>query len=145
MRFTTTLLFSLALILTSTFAHSQPDNWNIYHNKKLLLTATDENETKNILSLKRSELDKIGELIVVYEEGNPDKEWKRTIAIVDENSNSLFEKTEINKIQVSNADLKKLAEGKTTLKIYTWALPKDPAKAALIRIRRVHLCTLELK
>lgn len=136
------LLFALGLFSIS---FVQLDTWKIYHNKKLLLGTSEESETKNILAIPFTDFDKAGELIVIYEEGNPDKEWKRTIAIVDENDKSLFEKAEINKIQVSNADLKKLADGKTKLKIYTWALPKDPAKAALVRIRRVHLCTITLR
>jgi hypothetical protein len=38
-----------------------------------------------------------------------------------------------------------LLENNNTIKIYTWALPKDPKEAARVRIRRVHLCTIELK
>jgi len=125
--------------------NAQSDSWKVYHNKKLLVNANEENETKNIVAINKTELNKAGELIVMYEEGNPNKEWKRTIAILDEKDINLFEKAEINKIQVSNTILKKLTAGKTKLKIYSWSIPKDPAKAALIRIRRVHLCTLELK
>ena len=31
------------------------------------------------------------------------------------------------------------------IKIYTWSLPQNPRLAATIRIRRVHLCTLEFE
>ena len=139
------ILLTIGLALSLAFTNTQADDWKIFHNKKLLLSTSEESETKNVRAIPLSDLDKAGELIVMYEEGNPDKEWKRTIAIVDDNDKSLFEKAEINKIQVSNADLKKLAAGKTKLKIYTWAIPKDPAKAALVRIRKVHLCTITLR
>jgi len=139
------ILFALLTSLSFLFMNAQSDSWKVYHNKKLLVNANEENETKNIVAINKTELNKAGELIVMYEEGNPNKEWKRTIAILDEKDINLFEKAEINKIQVSNTILKKLTAGKTKLKIYSWSIPKDPAKAALIRIRRVHLCTLELK
>ena len=139
------ILFSTVTIFLFSAVFAQPDSWKVYLNKKLLIDAGREAEIKNTKTIERSELDKPGELIVTYTEGNPNNEWKRTIAIMDENDNNLFEKDEIDKIQVSTMDLKKLAVGKAKLKIYTWAIPKDPAKAALIRIRRVHLCTLVLK
>ena len=139
-------LFSISfLACLFAFSNIQSDTWKVYFNKQLLVSASDENQTKNIASISRSDLDKTGELIVNYEEGNPNNEWKRTIAIVDENNNSLFEKSEINKIQVSNSDLKKMVGDNKKILIYTWAIPKDPAKAALIRVRRVHLCTILLK
>ena len=141
------ILLSILLFTTVVFMNAQPgkDNWKVYQNKKLLISANEESETKNIRSINKTDLNKIGDLIVTYEEANPDKEWKRTIAIFDEQDQNLFEKAEINKIQISNVDLKKIIKDKTKIKIYTWAIPKDPAKAAVIRIRRVHLCTLELK
>jgi hypothetical protein len=139
------IFLSLLFITAAIYMNAQSDNWKVYHNKQLLLSASEESETKNTRSINKADLDKIGELIVMYEAGIPDKEWKRNIAIFDEKDSILFEKAEINKIQVSNADLKKMLHGKTKIKIYTWAIPKDPAKAAVIRIRRVHLCTLQLK
>jgi len=137
-------LFSL-FITAAIFMNAQSDNWKVYHNKQLLLSTSEESEAKNTRSINKVDLDKIGELIVMYEAGILDKEWKRSIAIFDEKDSTLFEKAEINKIQVTNTDLEKMFRGKTKIKIYTWAIPKDPAKAAVIRIRRVHLCTLELK
>ena len=139
------ILLSILFITAAIYLNAQSDSWKVYHNKKLLISTSEESEAKNTRSINKSDLDKIGELIVLYEEGLIDKEWKRSIAILDKKDSILFEKAEINKIQVSNADLKKMLKGKTTIKIYTWAIPKDPAKAAVIRIRRVHLCTLELK
>ena len=139
------IFLSLLFFTSAIYMNAQPDNWKIYHNKKLLLSVSEESETKNIRSIHKADLDKTGDLIVMYKESNRDKEWKRTIAIFDEKDNTLFEKAGINKIQVSNASLKKMLQEKTKIRIYTWAIPKDPAKAAVIRIRRVHLCTLELK
>ena len=46
------------------------------------------------------------------------------------------------KIKIKNATLDSLFAKSKILKIYTISLPKDPAKRATVRVRRVHLCTL---
>jgi hypothetical protein len=137
--------FLLFTMIASASVEAQPDSWTVSLNKKVLLSANKESEQENIAAIKKSDIDKIGELEIVYNEANPNTAWKRTIGIFDENDKPLFEKAEILQIKISTADLRKLVDGKTKIKIYTWAIPKDPAKAAAIRIRRVHLCTLEIK
>jgi len=56
----------------------------------------------------------------------------------------LFEKSGGNLLTISNSNLKKYVANQNGFKIYTWSLPKDSNKAALIRIRRIHLCTIEI-
>ncbi len=135
----------IAATLFCFFAVAQKNTWKIYHNNKLLINTGEESEEKNVCAITKTQLDKKGSLMVIYEEGKPDIEWKRTIAFLDDKSNIIFEKNEVSKIQVPNAELKKFFKGKVRIKIYTWAIPKDPAKAALVRIRRIHLCTLLMK
>jgi hypothetical protein len=139
----TLLVFLAAISLAS--GSRQTDNWTISHNKKIMLAATQENEVKNIVTVAKADLSKAGSWGIVYQEGDPNSEWRRTMAIVDESGNSLFEKEEINRMELSNKELKKIFGALTKLKIYTWAIPKDPAQAALVRVRRVHLCTMQLK
>jgi len=137
--------FLISILFLSIAANAQPDSWKIYHNKKLLLTGTEENETKNIVKIKRSEFNKGGQLSIEYIAATPNKEWTRTIMIVDDKDSTLYERSGITALKLTNAKLKKLSSKKTRIKIYTRAMPKDPAKAALVRIRKVHLCTLELE
>ena len=46
---------------------------------------------------------------------------------------------------LTNSAFKDLLVKYRKLKIYTVAIPSDPAKAAAVRVRRVHICTIELK
>jgi hypothetical protein len=133
--FTTLFLASMAI--------AQTDSWKIFHNKNLLLSTSTEDESKNVKHVKKTEFDKSGELSIEYKAAIPDKEWQRTFSIVDEKDSVLFEKTGVDELKISNSTLKKFTGNQNKIRIYTWLLPKDAAKAALIRIRRVHLCTIE--
>jgi hypothetical protein len=140
-----TISFIFSILVLAAATNAQTDSWKIYQNKKLLLKGTEENEIKNVVKLKRSEWNKVGHLTIEYTEAFANKEWIRTIMIVDDKDSTLFEKSGITVLKLTNAKLKKLSKAKTKISIYTRAMPKDPAKAALVRIRKVHLCTLELE
>jgi len=140
-----TVFFIISILFFVSSASGQSDSWKIYFNKKLLLNTTQESETKNVVKIKSADLKKAGQLSIMFVAGSPNKDWRRTIAIFDDKDSTLYEKTGVTGVRVANARIKKMIAGKTMIKIYTWALPKDPNKAALVRIRRVHLCTLVLE
>jgi hypothetical protein len=140
-----TMILLSGILFSAMAASAQSDSWKIYFNKKLLLSASSENESINIVTLSHRELAGIGNISIEYTEGNPNKEWKRTIALLDEKDAILFEKAEVMQLKITTADLRKWTKGKNKIKVYTWAIPKDPAKAALVRVRRVHLCTIAIK
>ena len=124
---------------------SKGNTWTVEHNKTVRLTATGENEAKNTLTISSAALKAEGQLYIDYAETKPMKDWKRTFAVFDEKDNELMSYSG-SSFKISNGKLRSLAsDGTTTIKIYTWALPTDPELAARIRIRRVHLCTIELK
>ena len=125
--------------------NGQTDSWKIYHNKKLLLNTSEESETKNVVHIKTVDLKKAGQFSIEYREAIPNKDWIRTFAIFDDKDSTLFEKTAFDMVKITNTSLKKMSAGKTKIKIYTWSLPRNPKLASTIRIRRVHLCTLELE
>ena len=139
----------ISLIITILFvafsSNAQSDNWKIYSNKKLLLTAKEENETKNVVTIKSADLKKSGQLSIEFHEGVPNKDWIRTFSITDDKDSILFEKNAMSVVRILNSSLKKMSAGKTRIKIYTWSLPRNPRLASTIRIRRVHLCTLEFE
>jgi cytoskeletal protein RodZ len=136
-------------IIVSLFAFAQDGvSWSIQHNKKKIFSASEENVHKNVISIKRADLKSTYNFIVSYSEmkTTPHRNtWIRTIGIYTEADKELYRK-DTGTVKLPDTQLKKmLLENNNTIKIYTWALPKDPKEAARVRIRRVHLCTIELK
>lgn len=139
-------LLLLVTFLSTAFISQAQDSWKIKLNQKVLLSAAAEDETKNSKKIKRTELNKPGYLEVLYKEMPVKTGWQRSLLLFDENDMELWRKDNSKAaVKISNATLKKLFAGKTRIKIYTISLPTDPNKAAAVRVRRVHLCTLELK
>ena len=120
----------------------QEDNWKVVHNGKQLLQTSHEDEAKNVVTIKKSDLKKNGYLWVNYQGANQ-QQWKRTIVLTDEKDNELV-KHSGNVFKVVNPKLNALLNDSKTFKIYTWAIPADPKLAAAVRVRRVHLCTITI-
>ena len=122
-------------------------SWKVMHNKKVLLSAHEEDASKNSIKLTASGFKTKNSYTVSYFQMNTAvnrNKWIRTIAIFDERDNELYRKDAVS-IKMPDAQLKKMLLANKIVKVYTWALPKDPKEAARVRIRRVHLCTIELK
>src|SRR5688572_28921140 len=135
------LFLGLAMVLTLvTFSQ---DSWKLTLNGKNVFAAKEESEEKNKLTIKKSELLKKKDFYLSYTEKDKDSEWEREIIIFGENDHDLF-RQKSSKLKISNAKLLSLFKKSNTLKIYTISLPKDPAKRAVIRVRRVHLVTLTM-
>ena len=131
----------LLLCISFSMALAAQDSWKVTHNGKQLLKTTNEDETKNMVTIKKTDLKKTGYLSVHYQ-GENQQGWKRTIALIDEKDNELIKQNGAS-FKLSNQKLNTLSDGKTG-KIYTWALPTDPKLAAAVRVRRIHLCTIIL-
>jgi hypothetical protein len=147
-----TLFITLALI-TTMIAVAQP-TWTIRHNNKVVLTVKKENEQKNIIRIKKADLDKPGSFQVSFVKTAADSAWGRSVMITDSTGNTIAENLDAGQtakapIVVSfplvNKAVKELLLKHKKIKIYTIAIPTDPAKAAAVRVRRVHVCTVELK
>ncbi len=138
-------IFFFLLLINFAIISSAQDSWKVFFNKTECLKSNEENESKNIISITQASLNKGGELAITYIEDEPQKDWRRIISIFDKNDNELFKKENVRMLKIPNARVKNLFKNKSSLHIYTWALPNDPDLAARIRIRRVHLCTIELK
>jgi glucose-6-phosphate isomerase len=120
------------------------DSWRVLHNGKQKLKASSENSSKNVITITKADLKKTGALIITYKEMGGQKGWQRSITLFDEKDNELV-KEESALLKVANTKLASLANTYKTIKVYSWALPTDPAVAATVRIRRVHLCTILIK
>ncbi len=121
------------------------DSWKIKLNGKILLSSNAENETKNTKKIKKTGLNNTGSLDIVYKDVDPVSGWKRSLLFFDENDNELIRKDSIKgTTKITTRSLKLLFTERKKIKIYTVSLPADPNLAASVRVRRVHLCTLEL-
>jgi hypothetical protein len=119
----------------------QGDSWTIRLSNKLLLNTKQENESANTKRIAKTEWAKNGYLEISYKAKTP-KAWKRSFLFFDKEDNQLLMKENVTSVKISIASLRKIFTGKDEIRIYTIASPADPAIA--VRIRRVHLCTLQL-
>jgi len=121
--------------------------WNVFHDKKKLFSSSIENEEQNNLTINLSDLKSGKDFIISYRGVNsPDNKdaWKRTIGVYTPADKELYRK-DSGVIKIPEQQIKKMLQENKSIKVYTWALPKDPKEAARVRIRRVHLCTIMLK
>jgi hypothetical protein len=137
-------LFALLLTLGLSFSAQSQDSWKVVHNGRQKLKTSVEQQAGNVVFLNRADLQKNGNLSIIFSEGEKQAGWTRTITMVDKGETELHTHTG-NLFTISNANLKKLFNRANTIYVYTWALPDDPELAARIRIRRVHLSTIKLR
>ncbi len=132
----------LGFILTTFTASAQSDSWIITINNKTIINTNNEDEKKNTKKVKPEEWKKNGFLEIRYKEANPNT-WWRSFLFYDKDDNELARKDSVLNYKINLKDLIKKFPGKKEIRIYTTISPKDPNMA--IRIRRVHLCTLQLQ
>jgi hypothetical protein len=124
---------------------SAQNSWKLRLNDTTLLVASKEDEKTNSKKINVSEWEKNGMLEITYYNATGDKDLKRSILFLDENDNELIRKEDVSRVKISSKELKKIFTGRNEIRIFTIAIPADPELAARVRVRRVHLCTLELK
>gem|GEM_PF-6096202 len=115
------------------------ERWTVALNSKLLLTATEEDTLKNQVIVKDL---KKGSLIVTYVPGKVENERKRRLMIFDASDRELYSK-EAHNISVPVASIKKWRYNTPFLRVYT--IPVLGAEGANVRLRRVHLATIQLQ
>lgn len=138
-------LFFLILILSSATAQAQSyDSWNVYHNRKEVSKFSSKKETtdeKRVVLLNRF-LEGPGSFIIEYSPAAEQSEWIRTIGFFDSADKLIREYKNMLFLRLHNSEMAGIMEGQEKVKVYSWAVPKDPALAATVRIRRLLLCTL---
>jgi hypothetical protein len=138
------ILFISSFIFSATIMAQSYDSWKIYHNRKLSGSFNLKKETNNenkVVLLNRT-LEGPGFLVIEFSPNKEQAEWIRTIAFVDSSDNSIREYNNTLLLRIHNAEIAGIMEGRQKVKVYSWAIPKDPAIAATVRVRRVLLCTL---
>ena len=119
------------------------DSWSVTLNGKKAFQTSTEDETKNVLAIKTASLKNKNNFIITYKEQPPVKDWDRFIAI--ETADTSLKEVKAKELRLTNAALLNLFKKSKTLEVYSWSLPKDLEMRKRVRIRRVHLMTLELK
>lgn len=135
------ILFISFLFFTSLYVSAQKGSWIIRLNNKQLLSTRQEDAVKNVKKIKAADWKKSGKLEILFKEDEKDM-WMRSFLLVDESDNEILRADSTLHARISLAELRRLFAGKKQLVIYTTISPLDPNLA--IRIRRVHLCTLQL-
>src|SRR5215212_8157910 len=113
-------LFALSFI-TSSMSFAQ-DSWKVILNGKNILTASIESEKKNLITITNADLKKKQEFNLTYTDQAKEKDWQRSIMVVDENDHELLQQ-EGNKFKIKNASLQSFFKKSKTLKFYTVSLP----------------------
>jgi hypothetical protein len=139
-----TLLMTAVIAFAQKGAASAEASWKVSLGKKVLLRATAEDESANVITIKRSDLKKKGNFVLSYTPGSDERtRWNRTITVYGANDTEL-QQHKGNTVTLSNSALAQLVKGKEQITVYTMAIPSDKKKAALVRIRRVHLVTINV-
>lgn len=139
-----TIILLLTVLSLNCAAYAQ-DSWKIVHNGKEKINTNEEDETANRFSITAEDLKKSDNFLwVVYKDADKEEGWKRVIALYDEKDNEII-KHGGDLFKVYNGSLRSYIRGRKELRVFTWSLPTDPNVAATIRIRRVHLGTIEIK
>jgi hypothetical protein len=139
------LLLTLIGLMALTSNAQNSNNCTISHNNKKILTVTKEDAVKNKIVIKTTDLKKTGSLVLSFPVTKTYPEWKRNILIYDTADNMLLTKEDVTGLTLTNKELSILLAGKKQFSIFTTSIPTDPKKAAAIRVRRVHVCTVEIK
>ena len=135
------------LILFSPIVHAQSksyDRWEVYHNRKEVSKFNNKKETtdeRKVVLLSRF-LEGPGFFIIEYTPAAEQSEWIRTIGFFDSTDKAIREYNNTLFLRLHNSEIAGIMEGREKVRVYSWAVPKDPAVAATIRIRRILLCTL---
>lgn len=137
------VLFILLLISVSSQAQSY-DSWEIYQNRKEVSKFNNKKETndeKRVVLLNRF-LEGPGFFVIEYTPAKEQAEWIRTIAFYDSTDKQIREYNNTLFLRIHNSEIGSIMDGRQKVKVYSWAVPKDPALAATVRVRRILLCTL---
>ena len=139
-------LIAYIVILTAPLLVSAQnyDSWAVYHNRKQVSKFNNKKETtdeRKIVLLNRL-LEGPGFFIIEYTPAAEQSDWIRTIGFFDPSGKSIREYSNTLFLKIHNSEIAGIMENQEKVQVYSWAVPKDPAVAATVRVRRILLCTL---
>ena len=138
-------LVALTFLIICAVNATAIDSWRIFYNKQVIFKGNAEMENP-VVRFKTRQLKKTDHFVISYKIDNPDVNWQRTFYINDTNEVNI-KTIDLNKqsgsVSVNASVLKEMMNKKRPVMIYTTSLPKDPSKAATVRVRRILLCKIE--
>ena len=138
------ILYLMILLVPSVIAAQDYDSWAVYHNRKEVKKFNNKKETadeRKVVLLNRI-LEGPGFFIIEYTPAAEQSDWIRTIGFFDSSGKSIREYSNTLFLKIHNSEIAGIMEGQQKVQVYSWAVPKDPAIAATVRVRRILLCTL---
>jgi hypothetical protein len=138
-------ILSVLLLLTiTTIAMAQKTGYSFVANKKTIKGNFDSPPT--IVVLKK-ELAKPSTIKFYFEGDLAMADYKTSIMVMDDKDSTIaqFEGNADAAINIVLAKMKKTLMEKTSLKIYSLSIPKDPEMASRVRVARKLLATIVLK
>jgi len=138
------ILYTLILIVPLFACAQKYDSWAVYHNRKEVSKFNNKKETddeRKIVLLNRL-LEGPGFFIIEYTPAAEQSDWIRTIGFFEPTGKSLREYSNTLFLKIHNSEIAGIMENQPKVQVYSWAIPKDPAVAATVRVRRILLCTL---
>lgn len=123
--------------------------WKVTLNKKVVLQGiVAEDTSQAVLRIKKEDLNNNGIFKIDYakkKNKDLDDNWHRSIAFFEPGETAVFQKDSTTQLYVYNRDMLKLLWSRKKLMVYTWTTPPDPGMAAVIRIKREKMFTIELE
>lgn len=135
----------ILILLAPIFAAAQKyDKWSVYHNRKEVSEFNNKKETndENKIVLLNRLLEGPGFFIIEFTPAAEQSDWIRTIGFFDSSGKSIREYSNTLFLKIHNSEIAGIMENQPKVEVYSWAIPKDPALAATVRVRRILLCTL---
>ncbi|MBN8686439.1 MAG: hypothetical protein J0M10_05455 [Chitinophagales bacterium] len=137
------LLVLIAVILLAGQLTAQ-QRWTLSYQKKVRLKSVEENPTANAITIKRASLKAASDLVITFKVN--DGKVNRTVMADDSSRSGIKNWDKVKKtLTIKAAELRKLFKERDTILFYFTEIPKDPALAAVVRMRPVHLFTLVVK
>src|SRR5690606_28605934 len=110
----------------------------------VLIEARKEDPATNMKSAIVERQEDTPLLEIAYTESPPKKDWKRSIMIFGESNNELKRFDTSNVVIGFDELTERIGENELT-KLYTLSLPTEPELAAMVRVRRVLLGTIDFR
>jgi hypothetical protein len=126
------IIVLFAMLVSSLFAASQ-NNWQITLNKKIVLSATEANDSANTKKIKSTDWKAKGYLDVIYTEAQKTI-YRPSLHFADEKGNDLLVKDSTRTAKIALSTLRKLFAGKKTIKIFLVLDPPNPMMAMASRM-----------
>ena len=138
------IFYILLLTLPMTAPAQDYDSWAVYHNRKEVSKFNNKKEAtdERKVTLLNRILEGPGFFIIEYTPAAEQSDWIRTIGFFDTADKSIREYSNTLFLKLHNSEIAGIMENQEKIKVYSWAVPKDPAIAATVRVRRILLCTL---